>query len=845
MGDAVTVGGGRRRSAAHPEGPMPPRTIPRLLLTAAVAACGAAPAAEEHAPLAEADRAFFETRIRPVLVNRCYGCHSADAEEPRGGLLLDTRAALLAGGESGPAVVPGEPGGGLLMGALRHETSAMPPEERLPEAVIAAFELWIARGAPDPRGEPAADAEPGGLWSLRPPRDSAVPDVRHADWPAAPVDRFLLARMEAAGVAPVEPADRRTLIRRLSFDLTGLPPTPTAVRRFVGDPAPDAFSRLVDRLLASPAFGERWGRHWLDAARFAESTGHERNFTYPHAWRYREYVIDAFNADKPYDQFLREQLAGDLLSAEDPAEADDWRRRDERRVATGFLALGPKNLLGDKAAFPFDVADDQIDAVSRAMLGLTVSCARCHDHKFDPISTADYYALAGVFRSTEVLYGTPPGTGGGNNRFPADLLPLGPDGAARHAAVVAHRAEADALVKPLGKAEAALKKARAKGDEGRIATLEEDVERLEAERARLLAQAPPAPPYAMGVRDAGKPVDVPVLIGGDPRDRGDVIPRRLPAELTAADRREVPPGAGGRLELAGWVTDPGNPLTGRVMVNRVWHHLFGRGLVETLDNFGAIGRRPTHPDLLDHLAVRFVTPAADGEHAGGGHGWSVKSLVRALVHTRAYRLSSRSDAANERVDADDTLLWRARPRRLEAEALRDAMLAASGDLRPGRPPEGSVVATLGDGCLVRQIATDPLLEESDRRSVYLPACRHLVPEALDLFDGASPSLVVGGAGRDHGAGPDALPAPRRLRDHPRRTHRPAAARGGRDRRGAGRPRLRTDPRPPAGAVRAGRRAGLHSLRGRGRGVDRVLPGAVRQCRVPVPVLRAAPTPIPV
>ena len=395
--------------------------------------CAAALNEAEVAPAPDKEQIdFFEKQIRPVLASKCYKCHSAEADKVKGGLLLDTREGIREGGDSGHAVVPGDTHESLILKALRWQDKdmRMPPEKeggKLSDAVIADFERWIKMGAPDPRdgAAPAAsrkwmDLEKAkGFWAFQTPKASPPPEVQDARWPKTDLDRFILAAQEKKGLQPVGDADRRTLIRRLTYDLIGLPPTPEEVDAFVHDSSPDALAKTVDRLLASPQFGERWGRHWLDVARFAESTGKERNFTFPAAWRYRDYVIASVNADKPYDEFIREQIAGDLLPAASSAE------HDEHVIATGFLALGPKGLNEkNPEQFRVDQIDEQIDATSRGVLGLTVACARCHDHKFDPIPQRDYYALAGIFRSTRTFFGTGGGVGAGKNKNATPLLTL-------------------------------------------------------------------------------------------------------------------------------------------------------------------------------------------------------------------------------------------------------------------------------------------------------------------------------------------------------------------------------------------------------------------------------------
>jgi cytochrome c553 len=416
----------------------------RLILISGLVASGFAFAQEtpgdrgrrnaENAASAEGV-AFFEKKIRPVLVAECFACHAAEkVKKVRGGLALDSREGTRKGGDSGPVIVPGSPERSRLIKALGHGDPelAMPPKKKLDAAVVRDFEEWVRMGAPDPRdGTNVArrdlDLEKGrNHWAHQPPRQVAAPGVKNAAWPRTDVDRFVLAALEAKGLTPVDDADRRTLLRRVTFDLTGLPPTPAEVEAFAADTSPEAFEKVVDHLLAAPQFGEKWARHWLDVARYAESTGKTVNFSYPHAWRYRDYVIAAFNADKPYDRFIKEQLAGDLMPSEDP------RVKAERLIATGFLALGPKTLNERSGLrFELDVADEQIDVTTQAFLGITAACARCHDHKFDPIPQKDYYALAGIFRSTETCYGTVRFI---NAQRPGPLLPL-PNEAAPVAAV--------------------------------------------------------------------------------------------------------------------------------------------------------------------------------------------------------------------------------------------------------------------------------------------------------------------------------------------------------------------------------------------------------------------------
>lgn len=694
-------------------------------------------AATKKAAITPEQLDFFEKKIRPVLANHCYECHSEEQDAMKGDLVLDSRDGARAGGERGPAIVPGKPDESLLIRAIRQEGRLrMPPDSKggpLPDEVVADFEKWVLSGAPDPRltakvanKEAAKPEKPidwdkrREFWSYQKPKRPEAPSVVDAAWSRTDVDRFVRAKQEEKGIHPVGDADRRTLVRRVYYDLLGLPPTPSEVDAFVYDPAPNAFERLVDRLLASPRFGEHWGRQWLDVARYGESSGLDRNLNFPYAYRYRNYVIDAFNTDKPYDQFIREQLAGDLL----PAVGQS--RRDELTIATGFLAVGPKGLNETRPKyFKWNVVDDQIDATSRAFLGLTVSCARCHDHKFDPIPTSDYHALAGIFASTETFHGT---VGGRGNRKPTPLLGLAgnPDrpilfgnGPTPNNTVNTNVffSALDSTNRASGGANT--NRARRFGNRNR-GTNNVPVERVPAKG-----------PYAMGVRELDEPINSPIFFRGDLSKPRDIVPRGFLRILAISDVPSIPEDASGRLQLAEWIAHPDNPLTARVLVNRVWQQVFGAGIVATPDNFGELGARPTHPELLDYLAVSFVED----------HRWSVKRLVRSLLLSRTYQLASQSDAKATEKDPENALLWRASPKRLKAEAIRDTILAASGRLDL-EPPLSSVTAEFGDGYYGDNIWPHEFPTEYLKRSVYLPVPRDLVPESLALFDFPNPSLVI-------------------------------------------------------------------------------------------------------
>jgi cytochrome c553 len=698
--------------------------------------------------------AFFEKKIRPVLVTECYECHSSGkGKKTRGGLALDTRDGVRKGGDTGPAIVPGSPEKSLLIKALSHANPklAMPPRKKLGPEVVRDFEEWARMGAPDPRdGTRPVHAYPTieegrKHWAFRPVKKAAPPAVKDASWPRTDLDRYILAALDARGLKPVGMAERMDLLRRASFDLTGLPPTQAEAQAFAADSSAEAFEKAVVRLLDSPRFGEKWARHWLDVARFAESTGKTVNFAYPHAWRYRDYVIAAFNADKPYDLFIKEQLAGDLMKSETP------RDRAERLIATGFLAIGPKTL-NDRSGlrFELDIADEQVDVVTQAFLGITAACARCHDHKFDPIPQKDYYALAGIFRSTETCYGTVRYI---NAQRPGPLLTLPsksgvPAGVPRLSSSARQRVESQikTVKSSMSSAKDGLQRFFATGQlsllQARLDAFEEDgAPKLLAMGARDKPARPepgrPREGFPGYTNDGSRAIgDSPLYNRGEPdQPSAERIPRGGLQVLGSASLK-VRATSSGRLELAEWIASKECPLTARVMVNRVWMHLFGRGLVPTADDFGLAGRPPSHPELLDHLALRFMED-----------GWSVKRLIRHLVLSRVYQLSSQVNKEAMAADPENTLLWRMSPRRLDAESLRDTLLAVSGQLTT-TSPEGSAVALAGEGPISRPRAGGESLASAvndprnTHRSIYLPVIRDIPTEALSLFDGADPSLIT-------------------------------------------------------------------------------------------------------
>ncbi len=732
--------------------------MPRLILLIFVSAISLPAAAAP--PRNRAGLDLFEKKIRPALIQYCYECHAADSDDVGGELLLDSRAAVLAGGETGPAVVPGKPRDSLLMRAIEYRDLEMPPDEKLPDNVIADFRRWIALGAPDPRtGKPAATEQeqprqPVDLWSFQPVVDPAVPAIQ-SDWPRTDVDRFVLTKLQQQNLTPNPDAEAAALIRRVYFDLIGLPPSPEEVADFVADPSEEHLQSIVDRLLCSSQFGQRWGRHWLDIARYGESAGSSRDVLMLYAWRYRDYVIDSLNDDVPFDQFVTEQLAGDLLSADTPSE------RQRQTIATGLLAIGSKSLNGGNLTY--DVIDDQIDVVCKAVLGLTVSCARCHDHKFDPIPTKDYYSLAGFFLSTDTRYGGSTKRPKSAKEKSAVYLTLGPELDPQAAQTLEEtQKKIDQLRKQVASSNNRIKSlepkvpAEYRGDAKKELQLAQDLKPqsaklirqyqgalriLDQRKADLAAaekQLGPEPEYAIGVRDAKKIADAKVLIRGEKGQPGEDAPRGFLsgiddfADLNSSECGPIDSSQSGRRQLAHWLVHPQNPLTPRVAVNRIWQHLMGSGIVSTVDNFGINGTPPSHPELLDHLAHRFV-------HV---HHWSTKAMIRELILSRTYRMSSDFSEAAYTADPDNRLRWRMPRRRLEAEQLRDAMLAVAGLLRT-EPLKGSLVMQIGEGEVGRNINTSVLEQPFDYRSVYLPIIRGIIPEELRLFDFPEPSNVQG------------------------------------------------------------------------------------------------------
>jgi hypothetical protein len=846
---------------------------------------------------------FFEKNVRPLLAQHCYECHSAKSEdEPGGGLLLDSSAGWIQGGESGPALVSKDVSKSLILQAVRYESLEMPPAGRLPGKSVKILEEWVRRGAPAPLAQTTgSEHQPRQIdwdkaklfWAFQPPQRIAPETQQSANnksannWSRQPLDRYIAVSRSRKGLEPAKESERRVWLRRVTYDLIGLPPTAEEWRQFEQDRHPLAYERVVDRLLASPQFGELWGRHWLDVARYADSNGSDFNATFYNAWRYRNYVISSFNSDRPFDQFVREQIAGDLLSA----ETDDDRY--DQLVATTFLLVGPKMLSErDKPRLMLDVADEQIDTVGRVFQGLTLGCARCHDHKFDPIGTDDYYAMLGIMHSTESLFGesqqyvsTWRGTelptsaehreqavihqklvksiekqlaqtkaqlkdlpnsslksaeiargilvdesdaeltgnwktsssvkdfvgsgyihddnkekGAKSARFRA-RLPAdgdyevrlsycgGPSRADKAPVTIAHAdgefhwewdqrktpdvaglftsvgkfkfsANDDAVVTietrgskgfvivdsvqfvPVATAdgtppddsatppkEAELEELRRNAFKEKL-TLEQ--KRLDAELKSLKANAPPPLPKAMAVREAELIDDQAVRIRGVADRHGRIVPRGY-LRILGGDERPVVTNrsASGRRELAEWIADRNNPLTARVFVNRVWSKLIGKGIVRSVDNFGRLGERPTHPELLDALAIDFMDQQ-----------WRIKPLVRRIVLSATYRQSTSYSERGVELDPDNRYLWRQNRKPLTAEQFRDSLLSVANRLNstPGESPVAGLGKLAIDNSSQGESGTDT---SGALRSLYLPVVRNDLSPFMVTFDFADPDMVVG------------------------------------------------------------------------------------------------------
>ena len=788
--------------------------------------------------------AFFESQVRPLLIEHCYECHANN--DISGGLALDSRDGLASGGDSGPSVAPGAPENSLLIAAVRYDNLdlQMPPSGKLSQHEISILEKWIESGAPDPRVENSSGAAiPTGMsiaegrafWAFKRISNPRPPEVENRDWCESPLDAFVLSWLEAVSLQTAKLADRRSLIRRVTFDLIGLPPTPQQIEEFVSDESPNAYGKLVDRLLSSPQYGVRWGRHWLDVARYADSNGLDENLAFGNAWRYRDYVVDAFNDDKPFDQFLIEQIAGDLLPS----------ATEETKIATGYLVLGAKVLAEpDREKLEMDTIDEQLDAMGKAFLGMTFGCVRCHDHKFDPIKQSDYYSLAAIFKSTRTFGESKQGaikhwyehdfateaerveiakidaliaekkkqTTKLKNDFmlqvsekaraqvadyleaatlfdvtaslakvakiaePRNLHPrilhharmhleyrtdddvLGPWHRLRSEQGAVHRhfsSVFDSAKESMQIARSVDPKAKTTGDRqhdavmsvlkdpsGLISVPANPLHALNPDQLELYNQSMEAArivesqaadlPSAMGVTDAAVVESLPVHIRGSHRNLGSPVAREYPAVMrTSAHRPIFPSNQSGRLQLARWMADTRHPLTARVYVNRIWAWHFGRGLVESTENFGVLGGRPSHPALLDYLARHFVRT-----------GWSTKELHRLILKSSVYKMDSVANSRDgEVIDPDNRLLWKFPVRRHEAESIRDGILAVSGGLN--RTLGGKPIPLRNRQVVFIHTSVDPTKYDSQRRAIYLPVIRNNLYSFFSQFDFPDPTMPTG------------------------------------------------------------------------------------------------------
>ena len=648
------------------------------------------------ADLTSAQRDFFEAKIRPILADNCYKCHSAVAEKVKGGLLLDTRESLLKGGDTGPAIVPGNPETSLLIKAVRYADPdlQMPKAKKLEDDQIANLVAWVKMGAPDPRSDTASAKKwsdnKTNHWAWQPVKPVAIPEPHNSDWCQTPVDHFILAKLEENGFKPNPPADKRTLIRRATFDLIGLPPTPQEVQGFVDDSSAEAFAKVVDRLLASPHYGERWGRHWLDVARYSDTKGQPRRFfednINPFAWTYRDYVIRSFNENKPYNQFIMEQIAADRLTS--------TARTPANLAALGFLTIGDHF-----QGMQNDVINDRIDVVTKGFLGLTVTCARCHDHKFDPIPQKDYYSLRGIFDSCVE---------------PKNKPIIGP--VSNTPAYLDYYRQRQLLAQTESSIESSLPALRKNKDKESFKQARRELQKTEHAIDQLELTNLAAPMRAMVLEDTVRGHDSPLFIRGEAGNRGEMVPRRF-LQLLSPPQRPVYTEGSGRLELARDIASPKNPLTARVMINRIWLHHFGEGFVPTPDDFGTMSEPPSHPELLDYLALNFMT-----------NGWNIKKIHRLILLSSVYQESCESNPRYAQTDPDNRLLWRANLRRLEYEPLRDSLLAIGGQLDThvyGRPID---------------FRRQPM---AACRTVYGFVDRANIDDVLVNFDFATPDMVTG------------------------------------------------------------------------------------------------------
>jgi mono/diheme cytochrome c family protein len=698
------------------------------------------------------DVMFFETKVRPILKANCLSCHGSKQDAP-GGLWLGSRNGVLKGGVSGPAFNAKSPAESLILKAINYQGRQMPPDGKLAQGQIGILTEWVKKGAPwsvrdtaaseqqKKIAPPPVNAETMRFWSFQPVRMPQVPRVKNAAWARNPIDAFILSKLEANGLQPAVKADRTTLIRRATYDLTGLPPTLEEVRAYISDTSPNAWERVVDRLLASPHYGEKWARHWLDLVRYAETNSYERDGVKPNAWRYRDYVVQSLNQDKPYDQFVTEQLAGDELA----------ERSADRLIATGYYRLG---IWDDEPSDPeqalYDDLDDIVKTTGEVFLGLTVGCARCHDHKIDPIPQKDYYRLLAFFNGVQRF-----GVRSFESIYEASLRPIAPDSdvSSHRVEVEAHRAKMranqtaiDALEARVGGDLIPVEKEDFKDETNRPRIVQRRIGKLISqmeydhylelvnERRKLREFQPKSIAMALCVTEEPKPRTTHILLRGNPHVNGDPVEPGFPSVLRPPDPMISRPSgresSGRRLALARWIASPQNPLTARVMVNRVWQFHFGRGLVRTPSNFGFQGSSPTHPELLDWLASTFSSSQM---------GLKLKPLHRMILLSSTYQMSSKTNPTALAKDPENDLLWRFDMRRLSAEEIRDSILSVNGslNLQMGGP---SIYVKMPKEVLASQSMPgsgwgDSPPDQQCRRSVYVHVKRSLISPMVASFDG--------------------------------------------------------------------------------------------------------------
>jgi hypothetical protein len=729
-----------------------------------------------------ADTAFFDSKVLPILQQRCFECHS-HGTKIKGGLALDSRSGWAEGGDNGPAIKPGQLEESLVIKAVRYVDSEfeMPPKAKLPASEIAILEEWVKLGAHDPRTAGAGKQKKGidlaegrKFWAFQPVSNPKPPLVKDTAWPLDPLDHFMLKPLEAKGIKPVGDADRYTWLRRVSLDLTGLPPTAQEIESFSKDSSSDAYANAVDRLLNSKAYGERWARHWLDLTGYADMMGTSNAVFAEHAWRYRDYLINAFNADKPFDEFVREQIAGDLMPSKSVED------RAENITATGFLMVGDIEIVNpDKAKMETDHIDSQMIKIGQTFMGMTLGCVRCHDHKFDPIGVDDYYGIAGMLRSSPSSHKMP--NMGVWSTINSTALPETPTQLAARKKLEAENEQRIASLKveqkklndekaTVAKQLAALGKPTVSSPQVAAATdnAQRDIktkadtkpaadknalsnrrDEIDAQLKKLADTINHAEffkdktPRAFAMSDGPQPADMPIYVRGNPYAPSNVVPRGTLRVASWEKLPAIPAGQSGRLQLADWLADKRNPLTARVTVNRIWQKLFATGIVPSVDYFGTRGDVPTNPELLDHLASRFMRG-----------GWSQKALLRSLVLSRAYRLSSSNDALAMKLDPENKLFWRMNRQRLDAEAMRDSMLAISGELvRDSGGPALVLEEPENCGALALKGVNPPNYKHSKprpsqefERTLYLPVLRGGTagPDRLRaFFDFVDPAGTAG------------------------------------------------------------------------------------------------------